>query len=341
MDDNSQSDSGKADHVNAPGQAGISRRMVSGSFAALVASLAGAGVAGSAKAATGSYRPVALGIDYATTDSPYYDPMSPPIHFPHSFMNKGTPIQSFMWLAGGEEPKGCVIFSPQRFGGDALESLITPLVNAGIHVLKFIPRGMWDEKHEYSFTSAVEDLNAAVAHLQQNDGQHLVPGAGNKRSYAIDPSRIAVLGKSGGGGMVGWISNSENPAICASISVSPPLPMEWPPSDDAAKFYAGLKEATAGRIDLAKELGKMGPKDFERFDMIKAAPKLVDKKVLLIGDNQLRYLKGAHQPLVAAMERAGAKHFSQVVMDADAYFLTVRIAMARLVLSWLKSECKF
>lgn len=323
---------------------GFSRRTVAGGFTALVAALVGSGVARAATDASvgKQYRPASLGTDYADTDSAYYDPNYPPLHFPHIYMSQGKPIQSFMWLANGPEAKGCVILSPQRYGGDCLDSLIPALTGAGINVLRFNPRGMFDGG-EYSFTTALEDLHAAVAFLRENNGQHVTPPGVvyHPREFKIDLDKIAVLGKSGGGGMMGWIGTAENPGLSTAITVAPNVlvPLPFPP--EAIKMFSDLKKSTAGRIDLDNELKKLTPADYVRFDMHKAAKKLVGKNVLLIGQSNHEYVNDLHIPLVNSMKDAGAKHFAQVILEGDDYFLTARIAMTRLVISWLKSECGF
>lgn len=323
---------------------GVSRRAVAGGFAALVASLAGAGAndAAASEKVARQYWPISSGTDFATSDSAYLDPDYPSMHFPHIFMSKGKVIQSFMWLADGPGARGCVILSPQRYGGDCLDSLVPALVGAGIHVLRFNPRGMWDDKQEYSFVTALEDLQSAVAFLRQDGGQHIVPpGTGIPRSFAVNPDRIAVLGKSGGGGMMGWIGGAENPDLNTVISVGPGILPERPFSPKYAKFFSDLKESTGGRVDLRKELEALSPAEYARFDMMKAAPKLVDKNVLLIGHSIREYVDTHHKPIVQAMQNAGAKHFAQVILEANDYYLTARIAMARLVIAWLKTECGF
>jgi hypothetical protein len=337
------SDGAENQAVRVESEPGFSRRMVAGSFAAIVASIAGSsgGRAATSGDARKPFAPVA-GVDYATTDSAYYDPDYPPMHFPHVFMSKGKPIQSFMWLANGKEAKGCVILSPQAYGGDSLDSLVPALVGSGINVLRFNPRGMWDDEQEYSFTGALEDLHAAVAFLRQNGGQHTVPpGTGPARPFHIDVNRIAVLGKSGGGGMVGWIAAAENPNLNTVITVSPAELLRPPLPEAYLKTFSDLKTSTAGRIDLLSLLNKLTPADFERFSMTKAAPRLVNKNVLLIGSVGRDYLRDIHRPIVQSMDKAGAKHFSNVILEADEYYLTARVALARLVVSWLKTECGY
>ncbi|MEC3909545.1 hypothetical protein U5A82_03370 [Sphingobium sp. CR2-8] len=322
----------------------VSRRTLAGGLAALVTSFAGAGAS---QAANGDkmarqFWPLATGTDYATTDSPYLDPDYPSMHFPHIFTSQGKVVQSFMWLADGPGAKGCVVLSPQRYGGDSLDSLVPALVGAGIHVMRFNPRGMWDDNQKYSFVTALEDLFSAVDFLRQDGGRHVVPpGTGIPRSFQVDPDRIAVLGKSGGGGMMGWIGGAENANLNTVITVGPGMLPERPFSAKYGKFFSDLKQSTAGRVDLKAELEALTSAQYDRFDMVKAASKLVDKNVLLIGHSSREYVELHHKPLVQAMQNAGAKHFAQVILEANDYYLTARIALARSVIAWLKTECGF
>lgn len=323
---------------------GLSRRAVASGFAAATVALVGSTAARAASTDKAPFRP-GFGTDYATTDPRVYDPVSPPIHFPHTFKSQGKTIQSFMWLAGGEEPKGCVILSPQLNGGDSLDSVIPTLLGAGINVMRFNPRGMWDDEDDYTIKGSLEDLQAAVAFLRENGGHHMVaPGnAWKPRSYQINLDRIAVFGRSGGGGTMGWVAAAEDPKINAVIAVNPVADILHPIPPEYVKFFNDQKESTAGRVDMMKILSNLSPEDYRRLSMIETAPKLVNTNVLLIGSSQndSAYVTTSHPKIVEAMNKAGAKHFTSVILQADGYFLTARIELARLMVSWLKTECGF
>ena len=335
--------SGRNEQVSTDGEPAISRRRVAGSLAAMAAWLSGSGAG---RAATGSsaarqYMPE-IGTDYATTDPVYFDPDFPPFHFPHSFKSKsGRAIQSFMWLANGPEAKGCVIISPQANGGDSMDSLIPALLSAGINVMRFNPRGMWDEYQEYSGLGSLEDLHSAIAFLRENGGRHTVPGTGdNPRVYQIDLDHIAVLGKSGGGGLNGLIAASESPYLNTMIAVEPARLRVLPPGYD--KHFEDVRVATDGRIDQKKWFDNLAPAVRDRKDILKAVPKLVDKNILLIGSMDKDYVQNIHKPIVQAMNAAGAKHFSAMVLETgNSFMLNKRIALTRIVISWLKEECGF
>lgn len=327
--------------VSANAEPAISRRMVAGGFAAMAAWLAGsrAGQAATSGVAR-QYRPE-LGTDYATTDPVDFDPEFPSTHFPHSFKSKGRPIQSFMWLANGPEAKGCVIISPQANGGDSMDSLIPALLGAGINVMRFNPRGMWDEYEDYSGEGSLDDLHSAIAFLRENGGRHFIPGSGDKpRQYQIDLDHIAVLGKSGGGGLNGLIAASESPYLNSTIAVEPARLRVLPPGYD--KHFEEVRVATDDRIDQKKWFDKLTPAVRDRKDVLKAVPKLVDKNILLVGSMDKDYVQNIHKPIVQAMNAAGARHFAAMILESgNSFMLNKRIALTRIVISWLKNECGF
>ena len=284
------------------------------------------------------------GTDYAVVDPPFLDPEFPPQQFVTHFMSGGSAVHATIWIAQGEAPKGCVVLSPQVFGGDRLESLIIPLMASGIHVITFHPRGMWDGKHTYSFPSAIEDVHAAVDFVRTSETERRrTPGG---RTYRIDPDRIAVLGLSGGGGNVGWAACAENPHLKFGIAVAPGN-FELHRTEEAqvagAESRAALTQATAGRIDMTAMLGRMTPAEFDRISLIKLAPAMLSKTLLLVGGSrdEVAPVEKAHKPIARAFREAGSTRFSDVILEADHSFLQKRIALARLVISWLKTECGF
>ncbi|MGE3329225.1 MAG: CocE/NonD family hydrolase, partial [Acidimicrobiia bacterium] len=160
-------------------------------------------------------------IDFAVNDYPVYDPECALSHFPFHYMSNGEPVHAFMWVAAAEEPLGTVIISPQKNGGDSYESLITPLISSGIHVMKIHPRGMWDSvPASNSPMKTVDDIHAAVEWLRSNDGEHTSYGM-RDRTFRVDPDRLGIIGKSGGGGTAGLVATAENPHLNSVVALGP------------------------------------------------------------------------------------------------------------------------
>ncbi|MEJ7927480.1 hypothetical protein WG908_12025 [Sphingobium sp. AN641] len=282
--------------------------------------------------------------DYVVTDPPLQDIECPAEHFVTHFISQDVPVHALIWIAQGEQAKGCVIISCQAFGGDRLESLIIPLLNMGISVMTFQPRGMWDREHEYSLISALDDLNAGVEFIRTADAAGKTTP--NGKGYRIDPERIAVLGLSGAGGSVAFSSCAELDHVKYGIAIAPSnheLFRDLNVDDVPTDWFSWLKSESAGRIDVLTRLKGMTSGEIDRLSIIHNIPRLLSKKLLLIGatNDMPTPLKTCHIPIRNAFRDAGATNFTDIVLDSDHFFLTKRIALARIVTSWLRTECGF
>jgi hypothetical protein len=250
-------------------------------------------------------------------------------------------VHASIWVAQGKHPKATVVISPQAFGGDRLESLIIPLLNAGVNVFTFHPRGMWDGNGEYSPLRSMDDIHAAVEFLRSSDANGKRTPAGN--GYRVDPSRVGVLGLSGGGGTVGFATCAENAAIGFAIAIAPAnheLHRDLRILDQGKEVFDFVKAETAGRVDIEKRARSMQQEDIERISIIAQASNLINKKLLLVGASHdtVTPIESCHDLIVKALQDAGATRLTEVILDSDHLFLNTRIALARLVISWLRSE---
>lgn len=279
-------------------------------------------------------------LDSAICDPCILDPDFPPEQFVTHFISEGSVVHATVWIAQGREPKGTVILCPQMFGGDRLESVIIPLMTAGINVLTFHPRGMWDNQHVYTLPGAIDDLLAAAAYVRSTATGEIKTPQGH--SWRTDTGRIAVMGLSGGGGTVGIVACAEDPMIQSVIAVAPanrssPLPPE---------IIAGLepvKTRTAGRVDIVATMDAMTPAENDRMNPVLQAPRLIEKNIFLIGAmrDAVSPLDIAHRPIAQAMRDAGVRAFDEVILDTDHGFLTKRVALARLTIEWLRKRATF
>lgn len=284
------------------------------------------------------------GVDFTVTDPSIVDPEFPPEHFMTHFISQGSVVHAAMWIAGGRDPKGCVVISPQAFGGDRLESLIIPLLSSGISVMTFHPRGMWDGDHKYSLISSLDDMHAAVDFVRSADdaGKRTLAN----KAYRIDPERIAVLGLSGGGGSVGFAACAEIESVKAAIAIAPANHEQYRNISEAdlpMEYLGFVKSETAGRVDSASRVLSMSEADIDRLSIPHNAARLAGKKLLLVGatNDAATPLASCHVPIAQALVDAGSSHFTEVILDTDHLFLTTRIALARIVISWLRSEAGF
>ena len=281
--------------------------------------------------------------DFVVNDSPFMDFDHPPEHWTTHFMSQGSAVHTELWLAQGAGAKGCVIVTPQMYGGDSLDSLFPALYGSGIHVMKFLPRGMWDDQHVYTLSGALDDLHAAVDFVRSLADKQTPSG----NTYRIDPDRIAALGLSGGGGNVSVGGCAENDHIKAAVGVCTANVRQLHPTEKnaerIAEITAFMKSQTAGRIDFEAVAAAMSPADIDRVDIIKQAEKLKQKKLLLVGASHdlASPADTCHRRFANALRDAGAQNLTDVVFETDHMFMTKRLALARLVIAWLRTECEF
>lgn len=225
-----------------------------------------------------------------------------------------------------------------------MESVIIPLMTAGMNVMTFHPRGMWDTQHQYTLTGALDDLLAAAAFVRSTADGVLKTFTGN--TWRTDPERIAVMGLSGGGGNVSLSACAEDPHIRAAIAVAA-NGMSGARTPDGNKDFSEhfdvVRTHTAGRVDVERGLSGMSQADLDRMNPIAQANALAGKDVLLIGAqyDHVASLETCHRPIAEALRGAALRTFNEVIFETDHAFLTKRIALARLTVQWLRTTCGF
>jgi fermentation-respiration switch protein FrsA (DUF1100 family) len=80
----------------------------------------------------------------------------------------------------------------------------------------------------------------------------------------------------------------------------------------------------------------------ERFDLRRHAAALAKKPVLLVAGRRDDVVppEDHHEPLAAAISAQPGARLHTALLDADHSFADTRVALARLVIDWLESECR-
>lgn len=259
----------------------------------------------------------------------------PPAHNPFHLTSEGSEVYGGIYSAQGPEAHGLFIMSPEIGGYDRLTSLFNPIMMAGINVLYFFPRGMWDQTETYTQAGHLQDLKNIIAHVKS-------PEVAAK--YRIDPERIAMGGLSGGGGVLSMIAAAEDPTLSYAMAVAP---------GNVEQLRAGLGAMTPraeelrlgsnGRIDSAPIRDELLGGLIDRVSIIGRAGEFVDKTILLVNGSrdELSPVELHFQPIVDALRAAGVANLTDVILDGNHLLLTKRDELAAVVISWLRDQCGF
>lgn len=280
-------------------------------------------------------------VDAYFVDPEYVDPNFPPQFIQFSLNVGGTNVPVKMWLAGGAGAKGTVIISPPMGGSDSMNSVAIPLMNAGMNVLSYRPRGVRDPKVAYSQMKQMDDIHAMVNWVVAN------AGAGKKSPLGpalhLDAERIALFGMSGGGGNLSFAVCAESRYANYAIAIATGN-IEWVLRPEnlvkLQPMFNRIKETTRGRHDYEAWMLAMTPDEVKRTSLIDIAPKLVSDHLLLLGayNDTTAPIANHHNVMAKALQDAGIKDFTSRVLETDHGFTTKRYALPRIMISWLRER---
>ena len=208
---------------------------------------------------------------------------------------------------------------------------------AGWNVLIFHYRGAWGSEGSFSLPTGLEDVAAAITWVR----------AQAKESGRIDPDNVAVVGHSLGGFFT-LITAASDPAVrCAASLAGVNLGRTdklFRDDPDAGAKQAEWFDSLAG--PLAGFSGKATVQDMienaERYDFLERIDGLKGHTLLLVaGTRDVGVtIEDNHAPLLAALDKAGAKNVTSVILDAEHGFSDKRIALTRALVSWLDESCR-
>jgi dipeptidyl aminopeptidase/acylaminoacyl peptidase len=245
-------------------------------------------------------------------------------------------MNGVVYVPPGPGPHPIAIVLHGYPGSERNGDLVQALRRAGWDVLVFHYRGSWGSEGKFSFTNALEDVDAAIGWVRS---PRFV------EQFRADPSRIALVGHSMGG-FLALTEGAENPAVRCVASLA----------GANLGVFGAVAATPQGRAELEKRLGgwsgpikgtsgkklvKQLADNAKRFDTTARAAALAPRPVLLVAASRDEAVAPAqhHDPLVAAFAAAGAKRTTDVVLDADHAFSSQRVALTRVVVDWLANEC--
>ncbi len=278
--------------------------------------------------------------DPVSTDPAIVDPDFPPAMRELSFDSHGSRLNGLMYIANGPGPHPLVILLHGYAGNERNLDLAQAMRRAGNNVLYFNYRGSWGSGGEFSVEHAIEDAARAIDLTRDPEWA---------TEYRSDPQRVALVGHSFGG-FVGAITTANDPTLpCFAFLAGANLGLYGRAAADDAQTRAGLAIAFGSAMDP-----NGGPIDgdpvrmvnemidnAESYALTARAPALATRPLLMIAGSRDQVLAKDihHDPLVSALKAAGAQRLTETIIDDDHSFSASRVALARTVINWHRSEC--
>ena len=238
-----------------------------------------------------------------------------------------------MYVAVGEGPHATVVLL-HGFPGVMMNlDTASELQQQGWNVLVINYRGAWGSQGSFSFTHSLEDVRAALHYIKQTEVA---------KQNRIDRERIALVGHSFGG-FLALKAASLEPSIKAVASLSGanfglfPQMLDQDPSFET-QITAVLRESifflNGASVESIMEEVRFHQQEWNTFLL---APLLTNRKLLLtaaVFDEELPkpYF---HDPLVTALEKAGAQHLQCEVFESDHNYNNKRKEIALTLHNWL------
>jgi pimeloyl-ACP methyl ester carboxylesterase len=274
--------------------------------------------------------------DPVTTDPPRQEP--PASMEGLHFTSAGANLNGVIYEAAGPGPHPTLLLL-HGFPGNELNADIAQAVRrAGWNAVIFHYRGAWGSEGEFTFTHVLEDSAAVFAALRE---------PAFAKAHRVDPTRVSLYGHSMGG-FAALLTGARTPeARCvASVAganmgaMAPALADPAAAQQTAAQFQSwaeGFIRDASGET-LVKELqtsqGAM--------DITQGAAALAARPVLLVtgARDDVTPTATNHDPMLAALRKAGSEQLSELRLDSDHAFSDARIALARGVVDFLQQHCR-
>jgi len=253
---------------------------------------------------------------------------------PVTFESKGANIHAIFYQASGVRPLPTAILCHGFPGNDTdVLGLGQRLAKEGFNALAFNYRGSWGSEGLFNDANSLEDVISAIRYVKSS---FVV------QEFNADPSRIALVGYSYGGGMalLGSLSDASVERVVDLAGGN--LSVLGRANDE---FMRGLEKKvdqdlldSGFRALKARELFAELRADLDKYDLVKHAQALSCKDILIVGGwrDQEADLEHHILPLFRALQRHGAKQVEIEIFDTDHSFINLRNQLADRIVSWLK-----
>jgi dipeptidyl aminopeptidase/acylaminoacyl peptidase len=213
------------------------------------------------------------------------------------------------------------------------------LAEEGFNALAFNYRGSWGSGGVFKDTNSLEDVVSAIRYVKSSFAV---------KEFNVNPSRIALIGYSYGGGMalLGSLSDASVKRVVdlAGGNLGEAGRMMRQSDEFRRAIEKSIEEgaSSAGLRVNPKEIISELLADLDKYDLVKHADGLSSKDILIIGGWRDQEADIEHHilPLFRALQRHGAKQVQIEIFDTDHSFTNVRNQLADTVVSWLRRTPK-
>jgi uncharacterized protein len=258
----------------------------------------------------------------ATDPTPTKD--FPPTMDSPDIMSHGSRLNAIIYLASGSEPHGTVLLMHGFPGNEQNLDLAYVIRRAGWNVLFPHYRGSWGSAGTFSFSSALEDTQAALDFARDPL---------NARRYRIDTKKIVLVGHSMGGLMVSY-TGAHNPDVAGIAMIS-----AWNlgafisrnPDEKRLNTFHTASPRLAG--STPEGLIAEAKQHVAEWNYVDYAPNLKTRPVLEIESHDGN--EPDNKAIVEALRKAGDTQVTEIYMETDHVYSDKRIALQTAIVNWL------
>ena len=279
--------------------------------------------------------PAAARYDPVTVDPPARDSAHPPRMAEIAFQSAGDRLNGLLYIAAGAGPHPVVLLLHGNPGNERNLDVAQAVRRAGYTVLYFDYRGNWGSGGSFSRTHALEDVGAALRWVRS-------PVVATQ--FAIDTSRVALVGHSMGGWLALMSAAADPKVACVSaldarnvgaygrqLQRDRVAESALVATNDSLTAPGAPYRVEGGGAALVTEMKA----NAERWDVRGNARALSDRPILLVA----AAFKADQDSLVASLGAAGARRVTALAWRTDHSFSDRRLTLARTIVSWLGSAC--
>ena len=274
----------------------------------------------------------ARGQDPVRTDPPMGG-ANPPGMEELTIASGASRMNAFIYLAGGAGAHPTALFLHGYPGNERNLAVAQAVRRAGWNVLYIDYRGTWGSGGEFSYSNALADVQAALAFVRSPEA---------REKYHVDPSRIALVGHSFGGG-IALITQAHDRHIACGVglaaydagSVTQPAGR-----DGLLGYFRATMDSASGPVrgnpdEAVAEMVRWA----REWNLLSLVPMLRTRSVLLAAGIRDPQNNATRRALTEALQAAGAAHLRSEEWDTDHSFSDGRLALADLVVGWLSTQC--